>query len=110
MNELLSAYTSATGVSDWTVAHKEVEQGVKEAKETSASSSDFMARMRAIGLLGLLVSLKKGCGGDFVGSGIADNELLGLPREEVTATVASILNSYFPSTMGHLPRKMWPNV
>jgi hypothetical protein len=91
MNELLSAYKSATGTSEWNVTHQDVDEGIKKAKEAMASN-DFMTKMMAIGSLGLIVSLKKGLGGDFVAAGVSDNELLGLPREDVAATVNKILN------------------
>jgi hypothetical protein len=91
LNDLLAAYKSATGVSEWDVAYANVEQGIKEAQETSASATDFMGKMRAIGTLALLVGFKRGLGGDFVAAGLSDNELLELPREDVTETVTRVL-------------------
>ena len=91
MNNLLAAYKSATGVSEWDVIQGEVEQGIKEAQETIANSKEFMDKMRAIGLLGLLVGLKKGLGGDFVAAGLSDNKLLQLPPDDVTETVTKIV-------------------
>lgn len=92
MNELLAAYKSATGVPEWKVTHGDVEQGIKEAQEVITSSENFMDRMQAIGRLGLLVGLKEGLGGDFVAEGLSDNELLELPRNDVTETVMKLLN------------------
>jgi len=58
-NDLLTAYKEATDVSEWSITHGQVEQGIKEAQETCKSATVFMDKMRAIGLLGLLVGLIK---------------------------------------------------
>lgn len=88
--DLLAAYKSATGVSDWDVSYGDVDQGIKEAQEI-CRTSEGMEKMRAIGRLGLLVGLKKDLGADFAAEGLSDNELLELPRENVTETVTRIL-------------------
>ncbi|KAF2439155.1 hypothetical protein P171DRAFT_476945 [Karstenula rhodostoma CBS 690.94] len=91
MNEILAAYKSATGVSGWKVAHDSVDQGIKITQETNKTSQEFMDKMRAIGLLGLLVGVKKGLGGDFAAEGLSDIELLELPRSDVTETITQLL-------------------
>jgi hypothetical protein len=87
LNDLLAAYKEATGVSKWDIADGQVDQGIKEAQETQKSSNNFMDKMRAIGLLGLLVGLKKGLGGDFVAEGLSDNEVLEIPHGSVVEAV-----------------------
>jgi nucleoside-diphosphate-sugar epimerase len=87
LNDLLAAYKEATGVSEWNIAHGEVEQGIKDAQETSKTATAFMDKMRAMGLLGLLVGLTKDAGADFVAEGLSDNDLLEIPRGNVTESV-----------------------
>ncbi|KAF2258645.1 NAD(P)-binding protein [Lojkania enalia] len=80
MNELLEAYKIGTGVSDWNISYGETDAAIHAAVEKSKTAQDFMDRMQATMLLGLLVCLKKECGHDFVAEGISDNELLEMPR------------------------------
>jgi nucleoside-diphosphate-sugar epimerase len=87
LNDLLAAYKEATGVSEWNITHGEVEQGIKDAQETSKSATGFMDKMRAMGLLGLLVGMTKDSGADFVAEGLSDNDLLEMPRGSVTESV-----------------------
>lgn len=91
LNDLLTAYKEATGVSEWNIAHGQVEQGIKEAQETCKTATEFMDKMRAIGLLGLLVGLIKDSGADFVAEGMSDNDLLEIPRGRVTESVKNNL-------------------
>lgn len=93
MNDLLAAYKEAAGGSDWNVTYEETDHAIKEAKETVQTSDIFMEKMRAIGRLGLLVSLKRGLGGDFVAEGISDNEALDLPRGDLAKTIKGVLSS-----------------
>lgn len=91
LNDLLAAYKAATGVSEWDVSFGNVEEGIKEAKEASATSSDMMEKMRAIGRLGLLVGLKEELGADFTAAGLSNNQLLGIPGDDLTQTVTQLL-------------------
>jgi hypothetical protein len=91
LNDLLAAYKEATGISEWNISHGHVEQGIKEAQETSKAATAFMDKMRAIGLLGLLVGLTKDSGADFVAEGLSDNDLLEIPNGSVTESVKNNL-------------------
>ncbi|CAI6337838.1 unnamed protein product [Periconia digitata] len=91
LNDLLAAYKSATGVSDWTINTGDVDEGIEEAKRVHATSSDVMEKMRAMGLLGLLVGLKEGLGADFTAAGVVDNEMLGVPRGDLEQAVVRAL-------------------
>lgn len=95
LNDLLAAYKEATGSneSEWDVEYCNVEEGIREAQETSKSSQSFMNKMRAMGLLGLLVGVKKDLGGNFVAEGLSDNDLLEIPRGSVTDSVKKYLKT-----------------
>lgn len=91
LNDLLAAYKSVTGVSEWNIGYGDIDEGIEEAKHTSATSEDMREKMRAVGRLGLLVGLKEELGADFVAAGLSDNELLGVPRGDLEQTIASSL-------------------
>jgi hypothetical protein len=48
LNDLLAAHKEATGVPEWNITDGEVEQGIKDAQETSKSATGFMDKMRAM--------------------------------------------------------------
>lgn len=50
--------------------------------------------MMAMGKLALASTVKPGIEGDFAEEDLLDNELLGLPRENVEETVARVLGSH----------------
>lgn len=92
LNDLLAAYKLATGVSEWSIDYGNIDEGIEEAKHTSATSENMMEKMRAVSRLGLLVGLKEDLGADFVAAGLSDNGLLGVPRGDLEQTIASSLS------------------
>lgn len=92
LNELCAAYKEVTGVSEWRLTYGKTEHGIQEAREVCGTAENPIDVMRAIGLLGLLATIKRGLGGNFVEAGLSDNELLGLPRENAVNTMRQVLN------------------
>ena len=92
LNELCAAYKEVTGVSEWKLTYGKTEQGIQEARGVCGTSQKPMDIMRAMGLLGLLATIKKGLGGDFVEAHLSDNQLLEVPRENAVDTMRRLLN------------------
>ncbi|KAJ4299237.1 hypothetical protein N0V90_004481 [Kalmusia sp. IMI 367209] len=95
LGELLDTYKSTVGAEGWSVEYKDAEEGIKEAKETSQTTHDFMTRMRAIGRLALLSSVKRGAGADFVAEGLSDSERLGVEREDAKMVTRKVLEEVY---------------
>lgn len=93
LNNLFAAYKEATMTSEWDITYSETTQGIKDAQVRAKTADNFMDKMRAIGRLALLSGLTEGAGADFVAEGISDNELLGIPQEDVVETVKEIVQA-----------------
>lgn len=91
MNELLAAYKTATGVADWEVTYGDIEEGIRVAREKFENTKPSEEKSRALGFLAHAIGLKEGLGADFVAAGLSDNELLELPHDDLTSTIAKIL-------------------
>ena len=90
LNELLDAYKTVFGDEGWKVEYREIDSGIEEARQ-KIGAEDFMTRMKAIGRLALLSTVKPGLGGDFVESGISWNEELGVEREDLVEVLRRVL-------------------
>ncbi|TVY83738.1 hypothetical protein LSUE1_G001673 [Lachnellula suecica] len=86
LNKILEAYKKATGVADWDVNHVKWDVEVASGKEMMKTGN-----MWGMGKLALAVEVKEGFGADFEKAGLLDNELLGIKRGDVEATVARVL-------------------
>jgi hypothetical protein len=85
LNEILRAYKTATGVDEGKITHVKSDEQIISGMEVKTGS------MMAMGKLALASIVKPGIEGDFAEEGLLDNELLGLPRENVEETVARVL-------------------
>lgn len=90
LNDLLNAYKTIAGDEGWKIEERKIAPGVEEAKRQMVTE-DFMTRMKMIGRLALLSSVKSGLGGDFVESGVSWNEKFGLEREDFVEVMRRVL-------------------